>query len=378
MIVARPTRSRECVPPLGVDGAGASALDARARPTRLDVKLVIQIPCLNERDSLPRTIADLPREIDGVDEIEVLVVDDGSDDGTAEVAAAQGVHHIVRFPAHRGLAAAFSAGLDASLRLGANLIVNTDADNQYRGADIPRLVAPILEGRADVVIGDRRVDAIAHFSPLKRRLQRWGSWVVRTASGTQVADATSGFRAMSRAAASRLFVHNDFSYTLETIIHGGRSGLVFADVPLESTNAPERSSRLFSSVPDYLRRNGPVIARAFVTVRPMQTLATLAAIAFVAGAILVARFFWFYARNPTQSGHTQSLVVGVGALLFATIVGLMAMLSELVATNRRLLEELVDRSRRLDADRAQRARDAGATIEGVVSTGAAPWRGHKS
>jgi glycosyltransferase involved in cell wall biosynthesis len=338
------------------------------------LKLVIQIPCLNERDALPRTIADLPRRIDGVDEIEVLVIDDGSDDGTAEIAAAAGVHHVLRFPAHRGLAAAFVAGLDASLRLGADLIVNTDADNQYRGVDIERLVAPVLEGRADVAIGDRRTDRIAHFSPVKRALQRFGSWLVRSASGTRVADATSGFRALSRAAATRLFVHNRYSYTLETIIHGGRTGLVFVDVPLEQVNPPPRPSRLFTSIPDYLRRSGPVIVRAFVMYRPVQTFAFLASTALFLGLALVARFFYFYAANPAQSGHTQSLVIGVGCLLFATLVTLVAMLSELIASNRRLLEELVDRARRDEAERARLARGRGEPVEGVLATGVAPWR----
>ena len=239
---------------------------------RPSVKLVIQIPCFNERDHIEETLRDLPRAIDGIDEIEVLVIDDGSTDGTHEKAAALGVHHIVRFPGHRGLSAAFMAGIDASLRVGADIIVNTDADNQYPGALIGRLVEPILRGRADVVIGDRQPDTIAHFSFIKRRMQRWGSRMVRSASGTTVADATSGFRAMSQRAAFRLFVHNRFTYTLETIIQGGRSGLRFENVRIH-TNPQRRASRLFRSLPQYLRRNGPVILRAYVMYRPVQTFA---------------------------------------------------------------------------------------------------------
>ncbi len=185
------------------------------------MKLIIQIPCLNERETLPATIADLPRQVDGIDEIEVLIIDDGSTDGTAEHARELGVHHVVRFPRNRGLAAAFMAGMDAATRLGADIIVNTDADNQYRGSDIPALVRPILDGNADLVIGDRQTERIAHFSPIKKVLQRWGSRVVRTLSATDVSDSPSGFRAISRKAALRLFVHNRFTYTLETVIQAG-------------------------------------------------------------------------------------------------------------------------------------------------------------
>jgi glycosyltransferase involved in cell wall biosynthesis len=338
------------------------------------MKLVIQIPCLNERDQLAATIADLPRHVQGFDEIEVLVIDDGSTDGTSEHAKELGVHHIVRFPENRGLSAAFMAGLDAALRIGADVIVNTDADNQYCGSDIPRLVAPILSGRADVVIGNRQTHKLAHFSWVKRVLQGWGSSLVRGASGTKVADATSGFRAIGRGAALRMFVHNRFSYTLETIIQGGRSGFVFEDIDLGRTNPGTRRSRLFSSLPHYLRRNGPVIMRSYLMYRPVRTFALAAAATFAVGAALVGRFVYFYLVQPTRSGHAQSLILGVGCIILAFLTAVVAALSDLLSANRRLLEEMLGRVRRLDADLAARAFAQGQPIEGVQSTGQSPWR----
>jgi glycosyltransferase involved in cell wall biosynthesis len=332
------------------------------------VKLIIQIPCLNERETLPETIADLPRVIDGIDEIEVLVIDDGSTDGTSEKAQELGVHHVVRFPRNRGLAAAFMAGIDAGIRLGADIIVNTDADNQYRGADIPLLVKPILEGRADLVVGDRQTEKIAHFSPIKKLLQRWGSRVVRTLSATEVADSPSGFRAMSRKAALRLFVHNRFTYTLETVIQAGRLGLAVTNVTIQ-TNKKLRESRLFRSIPDYLRRAGGVMFRAYAMYRPVQVFLRLAILLFVAGLATWIRFLYYFFSGE-GSGHIQSLIVGTGSMILAFLVALVAMLAELVAGNRRLLEELLTRVRRLDAELGHHE----GKIEGVISTGAPPWR----
>ncbi len=335
------------------------------------MKLLIQIPCLNERDHLGATFADLPRRIPGIDLIEVLVIDDGSSDGTAAYAEQLGVHHVLRFSRHRGLAAAYMAGVDACLRLGADIIVNTDADNQYRGADIERLVAPVLAGRADIVVGDRRTDQLAHFSWLKRLLQRWGSNVVRRASGTAVRDATSGFRAIGRKAASTLFVHNRFTYTLETIIQAGHAGLAIENVAID-TNPQTRESRLFSSLASYVRRNGAVIVRSYSMYWPVQTFGFVALLLLLLGLGLGARFMYFYVtRWPQESGHTESLLVAVGAVLLAFLVGLMALLGDLIAANRRLNEQVLVHVRRLETHFA-RITD-GPHVPGLHRTDAATW-----
>lgn len=335
-------------------------------------KLVILIPCLNERDALPATLADLPRVIDGVDVIEVLVVDDGSSDDTAEVARRAGAHHVVRFPKNRGLAAAHTAGLDVALRLGADIVVNTDADNQYPGSAIPDLVRPILEGRADLVVGDRQTRTIRHFSPTKKALQGLGSAVVRRVSKTTVADSTSGFRAMSRTTLLRMFVHNRFTYTLESLIQAGNAGLSVVNVPVR-TNPKVRESRLFRSIPEYVRRNGTVIVRAFYMYSPVRVLGTLAAVLFAVGATLCLRFLVLFLQNPGYSGHNQSLTVGVGSVVLSFLVTLMALMSELLATNRRLLEDIVVRTRRLEAAAAQDPRLAPVLLHGVESTGEPGW-----
>lgn len=333
------------------------------------MKLIIQIPCLNERETLPQTLADLPRQVEGFDAIEVLIVDDGSTDGTSERAAELGVHHIVRFPENRGLARAFMAGIDAGIRLGADVIVNTDADNQYPGSAIPDLVRPIVEGQADIVIADRQTDTIAHFSPLKKLLQRIGSGVVRQLSNTDVTDSPSGFRAFSRRSALRLFVHNRFTYTLESVIQAGRSGLKIQNVKI-TTNPDTRESRLFRSIPSYIRRGGTVMLRAYAMYRPVQVFAGFAVVLSIAGAATWVRFLYF-AFAGSAAGHVQSLVIGTGLLVLAFVLGVAAMLGELLATNRRLIEELLERVRRLDARLPADEAD-GATSQ-LRSTGAPPW-----
>lgn len=363
--VPAPSLTRES----GADALASASHGERGATSVAGTRLLIQIPCFNERDHLAATLAELPRSIPGVESIEVLIVDDGSTDGTSDVARDLGVHYIVRVKKNRGLANAFMAGIDACLRLGADLIVNTDADNQYPGSDIARLVEPVLAGRADMVVGDRQTDTIQHFSASKRVLQRWGSRIVRGASGTDVADSPSGFRAFNRRAAYRLFVHNRFTYTVETIIQAGRAGLSIENVPVK-TNPKTRPSRLFKSVPDYLRRAAPVIFRAYAMYRPVQTFLYVAAVLFMGGLAVGIRFVYHYILNPHYSGYIQSLIVGVGCIILAFLVALVALLSELLAANRRLLEELLVRVRRLDSAVSHEATGA---PEGIEATGADPW-----
>src|SRR6476661_6406568 len=253
------------------------------------MKLIIQIPCLNEESTLPATIADLPRQIDGIDEIELLVVDDGSSDRTVEVARESGVQHVVRLTNNKGLAAGFQAGLDACLKLGADVVVNTDADNQYDARDIPKLVAPIVAGNADMVVGDRQVTTIEHFSPLKKTLQRFGSWVVRQASQTDIPDTTSGFRAYNREAALALQVVSKFTYTLETIIQAGKMTVAVDHVPVR-TNEKLRESRLFPSMWTYIRRNGVSIFRIYAMYEPLRVFMTAAILIGLVAAVVWGRF----------------------------------------------------------------------------------------
>ncbi|MDN3720583.1 glycosyltransferase family 2 protein [Roseibium salinum] len=275
-------------------------------------KLVIQIPCLNESEHLPGTLAALPREIAGIDEIELLVIDDGSADDTSGVARSLGVDHVIRHRLNRGLAAAFQSGIDYALQVGADVIVNTDADGQYCGADIAKLVSPVIEGSADIVIGDRGVHDNVHFGPFKRKLQRLGSTVVRRLSRTDITDAVSGFRAISREAAQRIFITADFSYTTDMLIQAGRKRMRITSVPIR-TNPAARPSRLFRSIPQFIAQTGVTIVRAYLTYNPIQVFGGIGLILAFIGLMPILRFLLFALQGDT-AGHVQSLVIG-GALL---------------------------------------------------------------
>lgn len=302
------------------------------------MKLIIQIPCYNEANSLPDTLADLPRSVPGFDAVEWLVIDDGSDDNTSSVARSGGVDHVVRLPVNQGLARAFAAGLDACLALAADVIVNTDADNQYRASDIPRLVAPLLAGEADMVIGDREVDSLTHFSPLKKALQKIGSSVVRSLSGTDVRDAPSGFRAISRDAARRLNVFSAYTYTLETIIQAGQNGIVVKSVTV-GVNGQTRPSRLVKSVFSYVKRSMVTMLRIFVIYRPLRFFMTLAALSGGAGLLLGLRFLYFLYVGEGR-GHVQSVILAALLLGSGLLLSVLALLADLISVNRRLLEQI--------------------------------------
>jgi glycosyltransferase involved in cell wall biosynthesis len=311
------------------------------------MKLVIQIPCLNEEATLPQTIAALPRSIAGVDEVELLVIDDGSSDRTVEVARECGVEHIVRLTNNRGLAAAFQAGLDACLKLGADVIVNTDADNQYNGADVPKLLAPILAGAADMVVGDRRVATIEHFSGGKKRLQRLGSWVVRRLSGTAIADTTSGFRAYNREAALGLLVTDNFTYTLESLIQAGKM-LVAVDQVEVATNPQTRESRLFASTGAYVRRNALSILRIYARYEPLRVFASASVVVAALALAAWMPFLLDWILNGDSSGHIQSLILG--AVLFIAALQLLALgvIGDLLAGQRVMTQRVFERVRRVE------------------------------
>lgn len=301
-------------------------------------KLIIQIPCFNEAETLGITLKSLPRSVPGVDEVEWLIIDDGCTDGTVDVALANGVDHIVRLNGHQGLARGFVAGLEACVTAGADVIVNTDADNQYRADDIPSLIAPVLDGKADIVIGARPIEQIAHFSLIKKLLQRLGSAVVRLASNTDVRDAPSGFRAMSREAALRLHVFGDYTYTIETIIQAGQKGMRIVSVPVR-TNGDLRPSRLIKSIPRYVARSISTICRIFVTYRPLRLFLPLASLIFLAGFALGVRYL--YLRFIGQgAGHVQSVVLAATLLGTGTFVFLIGVIADLISTNRKLLEQI--------------------------------------
>ncbi len=310
------------------------------------MKLIIQIPCYNEAATLDVTIHDLPRHIDGIDEIEYLVINDGSTDATAERAKELGVHHIVSFTHNRGLAKGFMAGIDACLRLGADIIVNTDADNQYAGADIEKLVRPLLEGKATMVIGNRRTDTIEHFSPLKKKLQKLGSGVVRKASGTDVADTTSGFRSYTREAAMRLNVLSDYTYTLETIITAGadRTKIMSVDI---NTNPELRKSRLFKSMWGYIKRSSATIIRNYVMRKPLKTFLIMAAVFVIAALVLGIRFIVYLCLGD-GGGHIQSLVLMAVLALTGIQIGIFGLLADAVSGCRKVIDETLFHVKRVE------------------------------
>jgi glycosyltransferase involved in cell wall biosynthesis len=310
------------------------------------VKLIIQIPCFNEETSLPVTLKAIPRRFRGAGRVEILVVDDGSSDRTVEAAQKHGADHVVRLTNHKGLAEAYSAGIDAALKLGADIVVNTDADNQYCAEDIQKLIDPILAGEADMVVGERDIKSIADFSPVKKGLQRLGSWMVRQLSGTRIPDATSGFRALSREAALRLHIVSRFTYTLETIIQAGKKNIALVSVPVR-TNARMRPSRLFSNMGSYIRRSAATLVRIYTMYEPLKFFFTIGAFLFGLGVLISARFlYYFYTQRGT--GHIQSLILAAVLMIVGFQVIMIGLLSDVLAANRSLLEDVLHRIKKME------------------------------
>lgn len=302
------------------------------------MKLIIQIPCFNEAETLAIALAALPATVEGFDTVETLVINDGSSDNTSQIARNFGVNHIIDFKTNQGLAKGFMAGIRECLNQGADVIVNTDADNQYEAQDIPKLVEPILSGKADYVIGERPIKETAHFSASKKMLQRLGSWVVRKASGTDIPDAPSGFRAVSRECAGQLNVYNDYTYTLETIIQAGRKGMAICSVPVR-TNTDLRPSRLLNSIPDYIKRSAFTILRIFVVYQPFRSFMTVAVTLIAAGLLLGVRYLYFKISGD-GAGHIQSVIVMAVLLVVGFQTALIAFIADLLAVNRKILEDL--------------------------------------
>jgi len=315
-------------------------------------KLIIQIPCLNEAATLPSTLADLPRTLAGIDTIEYLVIDDGSTDGTSAVARAHGVHHVVRFNRQRGLAAAFAAGIDAALRHGADYIVNTDADNQYPGAEIARLLAPLLTGQFDIVIGDRNIREIAHMSWYKKLLQRGGSWAVRRVSNTAVPDTTSGFRGYTREAALRMTIVSEFSYTLETIIQAGKRRMAIAHVEIP-TNARTRPSRLFDSLYGYIKRSAATIVRIYTMYEPLKVFTYIGGLFFLLGLILGLRVLYYYFQNEVFR-HVAAAVASATLMIVGFQIVLIGLVADAISSSRKLTEDVLYRLRRMELGDAGR------------------------
>jgi glycosyltransferase involved in cell wall biosynthesis len=307
------------------------------------MKLIIQIPCYNEALTLPETIRHLPKNIDGIDQIEYLVIDDGSQDNTAEVAKEHGANHVIRLKKNQGLAGAFKAGLDACIRLGADIIVNTDADNQYVSADIPKLIEPIIKGNAELVIGDRGVATEESFTPLKRKLQTFGSYVVSKAAGLEIPDATSGFRAMTRDTALKTNVLSNYSYTLETLIQAGNRNISVTSVPVR-TNPPRRPSRLMHGIWDYLIKSTITIIRAYAMYRAIRVFFSIGLILLIAGGVLAVRYLVFFLQGQ-GAGHVQSVIVSAVLIIVGFQTMLNGLLADLIASNRKMLEEISEKTK---------------------------------
>ena len=312
------------------------------------MKLIVQIPCLNEEKTLPETVKDIPREIEGIDSIEILIIDDGSTDRTVDVARDLGVDHIVQNTVNKGLAISFMNGLEACLRLGADIIVNTDGDNQYCGADIPKLVAPILCNQADIVVGDRQTDTIEHFSFLKKKFQKLGSWIVRRLSGTRVPDTVSGFRAFSREAAMQINVISSYSYTVETIIQAGNKRLAITSVSVR-TNPKTRESRLVKSIPRFMMLQMSTMVRMYAMFRPLRTFFIIGAVLIGAALVPSLRFLYFYLMGK-GGGHIQSLILATILFITGFQVLIVGLLGDVISSNRKLIEEVLVRVRRMEND----------------------------
>ncbi|MCB8950327.1 MAG: glycosyltransferase family 2 protein [Ardenticatenaceae bacterium] len=317
------------------------------------MKLIIQIPCYNEAKSLSQTVADLPSHVPGIDCIETLVIDDGSTDGTAEAARSLGIDHVVQHRQNMGLARAFQTGLDAALRLGADIIVNTDADNQYPGRYIPELVAPVLAGKADIVIANRQIDNIEHFSPMKKLLQKLGSWTVRTVSGTDVPDAVSGFRAYTRDAALRLNILTNFSYTLDTIIQAGKQGLIIESIPVE-TNGPIRPSRLQRSMGHFIKAQASTIVRLYAFYEPLRTFSYIALPFLLSGLFLWGRFFYTQLTGASNQ-FIQSVTIGTGLLLVGLFIFLFGVQADITSKHRQMTQETLYRLKKLELEQNKTA-----------------------
>jgi len=312
------------------------------------MKLIVQIPCYNEEETLPQTVRDIPRQIEGVEQVEVLIIDDGSKDQTIEAAKKAGVDHIVKNISNKGLARTFLAGLDASLRLGADIIVNTDGDNQYKGQDIPKLIDPILKGSADIVIGDRQTDKIHHFSSTKKKLQKLGSFVVRILSKTDVPDAVSGFRAFSREAAMQMNIVSAFSYTIETIIQAGKKNLVVTNVPI-GTNPKTRESRLFQSIPRFLEHSLLTMIRTYAMYKPLRVFFYVGCFCIIMGLIPSIRFLIYYLSGQ-GAGHIQSLILASVFFIIGFQAFMIGLVSDVISFNRKLIEEALLRVKRIEID----------------------------